>query len=87
MQQQHLVIGQLEQVETNLRKELQLVQKNSIDELQRYYVDEQTVIEAQQKLVVAELAIEEEKKRNLDLRERCDELSVQTESERKLRSV
>jgi hypothetical protein len=49
------------------------------------HLNEQLLVEAEQKLRLADHSVETAKKRNTELQSRCDELSSQWESERKLR--
>ena len=79
------VISQLRAAEGAARTEIQGLRKTHSDEHSQRILNEQLVVEAEQKLKLAEHSMELAKKRNAELQTRCNELSGQMETERKAR--
>ncbi len=79
------VIAQLRSAEGAARTEIQGLRKTHSDEHSQRILNEQLVVEAEQKLKLAEHSMELAKKRNAELQTRCNELSGQMETERKAR--
>ena len=87
MKTQDAVISQLRSAENAARNEIQALRKTHSDEHSQRILNEQLVVEAEQKLKLAEHSAELAKKRNAELQTRCDELSGQVVSERASESV
>lgn len=83
--QQDIVIGHLRQVEQGLRGDISNIKKSNLETTGKRHVDEQELLEAQQKLSLTSSTLEATKKRNMELQARCDELGKKLEAERKLR--
>ena len=79
------VISQLRSAEGAARTEIQSLRKTHSDEHSQRILNEQLVVEAEQKLKLAEHSMELAKKRNAELQTRANELSGQMEVERKCR--
>ena len=80
MKTQDAVISQLRSAENAARNEIQALRKTHSDEHSQRILNEQLVVEAEQKLKLAEHSAELAKKRNAELQTRCDELSGQVVS-------
>lgn len=81
MKTQDAVISQLRSAENAARSEIQALRKTHSDEHSQRILNEQLVVEAEQKLKLAEHSAELAKKRNAELQTRCDELSGQVVSD------
>ena len=85
MKQQDGIINHMRQIEQSLRSDISNFKKSSLETVNKRHVDEQELLEAQQKLSLAGHTLEAAKKRNMELQARCDELGKKLEAERKLR--
>ena len=85
MKQQDSLILQLRAAEQSARTDVRGMKKTEAEESSNRHLNEQLLVEAEQKIKLAEYSVETSKKRNTELQSRCDELSVQWETERKLR--
>lgn len=85
MKQQDSLITQLRSAEQAARTDIRVMKRTGADESSNRHLNEQLLIEAEQKLKLADHSVGIAKKRNVELQNRCDELSTQWEAERKLR--
>lgn len=85
MKQQEVIINQLRAAEQAARNEIVALKKSASEETSKRHLNEQLLMEAEQKIKLAEHTVEIAKKRNVELQARCDELTAQCESERKMR--
>jgi hypothetical protein len=85
MKQQDSLITQLRSAELAARTDIRVMKRTGADESSNRHLNEQLLIEAEQKLKLADHSVGIAKKRNIELQNRCDELSTQWEAERKLR--
>lgn len=85
MKQQDSLILQLRAAEQSARTDVRGMKKMEAEESSNRHRNEQLLVEAEQKIKLAEYSVETSKKRNFELQSRCDELSTQWEMERKLR--
>lgn len=85
MKQQDTLIHQLRQAEQLARTDVRTMKRTEAEEGSKRHLTEQLLVEADQKLKLADHTVLTSKKRNTELQGRCDELSTQWEAERKLR--
>ena len=85
MKQQDSLILQLRVAEQTARTDVRGMKKTEAEESSNRHLNEQLLVEAEQKIKLAEYSVETSKKRNTELQSRCNELSIQWEMERKLR--
>lgn len=85
MKQQDSLITQLRNAEQSARTDIRGMKRTGAEESSSRHLNEQLLIEAEQKLKLADHSVGIAKKRNVELQNRCDELSTQWEAERKLR--
>ena len=78
-------MSQIRQIEKSLRLELNNIYKaNSMDTKKSYDTDQKTR-EFEEKLNSMEYMLNEEKKRNIELQKRCDDITSALGNERKIR--
>ena len=85
MKQQDNIIHQLRQAEQLARTDVRGMKRTEAEEGSKRHLTEQLLVEADQKLKLADHSVVTAKRRNAELQGRCDELSTQWEAERKLR--
>ena len=85
MKQQDIVINQLRTAEQSARIDVRSMKRTDAEEGSKKHLNEQLLVEVEQRLKLADHAVVTAKKRNAELQTRCDELSTQWEAERKLR--
>ena len=85
MRQQDGLISQLRAAELAARTDVRTMKRLEAEEGSKKRLNEQLLVEAEQKLKLADHSVVTDKKRNTELQSRCDELSTQWETERKLR--
>lgn len=87
MKQQDSIISQLRCAELAARTDIRNMKRTGAEESSSKHQNEQLLLEAEQNLKLADHSVDTAKKRNIELQNRCDELSAQWEAERKLRYV
>lgn len=87
LKQQDAVITHQRQAEQALRLDMTNLRRSTSETLNKRHVDEQELLEAQQKLSLSVHSLDAAKKRNMELQARCDELGKKLEAERKQRFV
>ena len=85
MKQQDTIINQLRTAEQSARIDIRCMKRTEAEEGSKKHLNEQLLVEVEQRLKLADHAVVTAKKRNDELQTRCDELSTQWEAERKLR--
>ena len=85
MKEQDHIISSLRQDEQNFHIEIARAKQELYQATSVRIPDEQNVLEAQQRCIVAEREVEETKRRNVELQTRCVELCKNLEAERKER--
>lgn len=85
MKQQDTLINQLRTAEQAARTDVRCMKRTDAEEGAKKHLNEQLLVEVEQRLKLADHAVVTAKKRNAELQTRCDELSTQWEAERKLR--
>ena len=85
MKQQDSIINQLRIAEQAARTDVRCMKRTEADEGSKKHLNEQLLVEVEQRLKLADHTVVTAKKRNAELQDRCDELSTQWEAERKLR--
>jgi hypothetical protein len=87
MKQQDSIISQLRCAELAARTDIRNMKRTGAEESSSKHQNEQLLLEAEQNLKLADHSVDTAKKRNIELQNRCDELSAQWEAERKLRYI
>ena len=85
MKQQDSIINQLRSAELAARTDVRNMKRTGTEESSSKHQNEQLLLEAEQNLKLADHSVDLARKRNIELQNRCDELSAQWEAERKLR--
>ena len=87
IQQQDTLINQLRQADHNSRSEILSLKKMNAESISKCHMNDQILLENEQKLKLVEHSVDTIQKRNKELQDRCTELAHQMEAERKLRYV
>ena len=82
LKQQDALIAPLRKGERFLQKELSSCKRSTSTEIEKYFVDRQSIMESNQKRELAEHNYEAQVQRNSELHNRCEELTAQAEKER-----